>query len=325
MTVGIFTGPGRPWLLGRLAGIPIRLQPLLLALVMVLSLSRALAEGWQVGVLTLLVLLVVTASVLLHELGHALVARRLGVGVVDITLWPLGGVAVLNRMPEDPGVESAIALAGPLVNFSIAALALLAAIGLGVLAGSLGFPANAALNITSLLAVLLWVNLVMGLFNLLPAFPMDGGKILRSLVSRRRGWLAGTELACGIGRAFGWGMVLFGWTYSLSFPLLGLFLLYAGKRELLLVRMRHAPETVGLGGILLSGLIRRPGARDREGPQARRGWPADTQATGQPGSESRSGFSDEDVRRMEAHHGPLGNLRRRGEAPGDEQPFEKVL
>ena len=122
----------------------------------------------------------VFGCVLLHELGHALMARRFGIQTRDITLYPIGGVARLERMPRAPGAELLIALAGPAVNFAIAA-ALLPLLIRG---------RDELVSLSSMLGLflesLLSVNLILGLFNLIPAFPMDGGRVLRALLS---GWL----------------------------------------------------------------------------------------------------------------------------------------
>ena len=161
------------------------------------------------------------------------------------------------------------------------------------------------LGVVPVLGLLVWVNLVMGVFNLLPAFPMDGGKILRSLLARRRGWLRGTETAAQIGRLFAWGMILFGWQWSLMMPFLGLFLLFAGSKELLGVRLRHMAGAAGGFGPRgfafgnLEDLFRQAAAGGVGG-----GSPGSGANHGDP-PHSQQGFSDEDVRRMEAQRGRL--------------------
>src|SRR5271157_5987977 len=150
------------WKLGRVAGIDLFLHPTFL-----LSLLPGMT-----GNLSPLLIVALFGCVVLHELGHALMARRFGIETLDITLYPIGGVARLERMPRAPGAELLIALAGPAVNFGIAAL-LLAVLALGSAVVETSVPVG------GFLGELLIANLVLGLFNLLPAFPMDGGRVLR--------------------------------------------------------------------------------------------------------------------------------------------------
>jgi Zn-dependent protease len=135
----------------------------------------------------------VFGCVLLHELGHALMARRFGIETVDITLYPIGGVARLRRLPRAPGAELLIALAGPAVNFAIAAIL------------SLIVPvAGATIGLTAAEDSVAWalvkINLGLALFNLIPAFPMDGGRVLRALLSTALGRAHATRIASTIGQ-----------------------------------------------------------------------------------------------------------------------------
>jgi Zn-dependent protease len=169
----------------------------------------------------------VFGCVLLHELGHAMMARRFGIGTVDITLYPIGGVARLQRMPRAPGAELLIALAGPAVNVMIVG-ALEATRQLGLL-GSPWSPTLIGMFVDALISI----NLMLALFNLIPAFPMDGGRVLRALLS---GWLGrgrATIIAAGIGR----GLALMYGVYSLFFGtlmqvFLATFIYYAAAQEL---------------------------------------------------------------------------------------------
>jgi Zn-dependent protease len=176
------------WKLGRVAGIDLYLHATFLAMMAVLALARPGFEAF-------LLVSALFGCVLLHELGHALTARRFGIPTEDITLYPIGGVARLHRMPRAPGAELVIALAGPAVNVALAA-ALFAAGGLVRAAG----PSGSAGMVGVFLGDLLLVNLLLAGFNLIPIFPMDGGRVLRALLSIPIGRLRATEVAAAIGR-----------------------------------------------------------------------------------------------------------------------------
>jgi Zn-dependent protease len=215
------------WKLGRISGIDLYVHSTFLLIL--------LFPGALSGV-PLLVL--VFGCVLLHELGHALMARRFGITTADITLYPIGGVARLNRIPKAPGAEFLIALAGPAVNFAI----VLALLAFEVALYGFGVPPLFG----GLVAWLMIVNLSLGLFNLIPAFPMDGGRVLRAALSGWLGRVRATSVAATIGRslalAFG-AYSLFGWMFglgggsapSLVHVALAAFIYYAGTAEEALV------------------------------------------------------------------------------------------
>lgn len=166
--------------------------------------AAAFAKGGQGAALQSVVYIVLLfLCVLLHEFGHVYAARRYGVQTPDITLLPIGGVARLERIPEDPRQELVIALAGPAVNVVIAALLFLA---LGAAAPS----AEVENPGVSLFERLLWVNLFLVGFNLIPAFPMDGGRVLRAILAARLGYARGTQIASGVGQAVAFALGLLG-------------------------------------------------------------------------------------------------------------------
>ncbi|MFG1360269.1 site-2 protease family protein [Xanthobacter pseudotagetidis] len=144
--------------------------------------------------------------VLLHELGHVVAARHYGVKTPDITLWPFGGIANLERIPEKPSEELVVALAGPAVNVVIAAVLLL------VLGGSLNVDDLAKIEDpgTSLIAKLAGANIFLVVFNLIPAFPMDGGRVLRAVLAMNVGFARATSLAASIGQGLAIALGLLG-------------------------------------------------------------------------------------------------------------------
>jgi Zn-dependent protease len=215
--------------LARVFGIPLRVHGLFVALVAALLLTGA---GTGRGLATLVLLGVLFASVLLHELGHSLVARRFGAHIVDITLWPLGGLSRMTGVPERPREETLVALAGPATNL----LALLIALPFGVEISLVSLRDGGWLDAFAC------VNAALALFNLAPAFPMDGGRALRALLSARHGYLQATEIAVRIGRLFTAIAIvasLFVEGLFLPVAVIGAFLLVQGWIELQSVRARH--------------------------------------------------------------------------------------
>ncbi|HRV82242.1 MAG TPA: site-2 protease family protein, partial [Planctomycetota bacterium] len=244
----VYPSPPQPILL-RVQGIPVRIHRWLLALMIFISLMagrQPQGYSFEAVVGTALALLVLFLAVLMHEIGHALVARRMGVEVVDITLWPLGGMAVLRNMPEDPQIEMRIALAGPLVNLAIGGTCLLIWVGLQ---GELRWASllhTEVRNLGGFLSFSAVCHLMLGIFNLLPAFPMDGGKMLRSGLAHSRSWLAATETAVRVGRWIAWILLALGIAQrELALVLIAVYLLVAGTKELWSTRLRHLSEAAG--------------------------------------------------------------------------------
>ncbi len=185
---------------------------------------------------------VVFGCVLLHELGHALTARAFGIRTRDITLYPIGGVASLERMPEDPIEEMLIAVAGPAVNLVIGCLLLpvvVFAYPLLVNLDAFTFHLDDGLDLLAAKFVFLLMasNGLLMLFNLLPAFPSDGGRIFRALLSLVFSRVRATEIAAavGVGMAVLIGLLVFV-TGNPLILLVALFLIYAGRQEVLYVR-----------------------------------------------------------------------------------------
>jgi Zn-dependent protease len=186
--------------LGRFFGIPVRINYSFLFLLLIFLF-------WQ-GLTGVLLMLVTFASVLVHELGHALVARRLRVPIIGIDLHFFGGAAKMARMPSSPKEEILIAAAGPVVSFAIALFGLL----LHLVSGLSAFAYLGA------------INLILGGFNLLPALPMDGGRIFRAILSRRLGRLRATEISVKVAKGIAIGLGVLG-LIKLNFFLVGLAVL----------------------------------------------------------------------------------------------------
>lgn len=233
---------------GRLAGIPIGIQPLWLVIVVLIAWSLGAAyypdevpgisplAAYALGLLSALLLF---ASILLHELGHSVVARRHGVEIEEIDLWLLGGVARMAGYPKTAADELRFALAGPAVTLAIA-------LAFSILAAAL--PASAPDALEALVAYQLFVNAAILVFNLLPAFPLDGGRVARALIWMRLGDLRrATAAAATIGRGFGYAMVGLGAFGAAAgaiggiwLAVVGIFVIVAAKAEEGGLRVRTA-------------------------------------------------------------------------------------
>mgnify|MGYP001156665496 CR=1 FL=1 len=183
-------------------------------------------------------ILALFACVLLHEFGHALMARRYGIKTRDITLLPIGGVARLEKMPENPLQELWVALAGPAVNVVIAALLFLWL----RLTGGLAPVDELAVTGGSVAQRLMIVNLFLVAFNLLPAFPMDGGRVLRALLAAGIGRRRATAIAANIGQGMAILLGIAGFLYNPFLIFIAIFVFLGAQGEAGLVEMQSALE-----------------------------------------------------------------------------------
>ncbi len=216
--------------IGKLFGIPLYVHTTFFLLPAWLLLTNS-GAGPLTSLLLLMWLVGVFACVVLHELGHALMARFFGIGTESITLYPIGGVARLQRMSEKPFEEICIALAGPAVNLFLATV-------LAPLAFLEVLPDGAV----SQLVLLLWgANLWLLVFNLLPCFPMDGGRVLRATLAVWKGQLRATEIAVRIGLVMAFFIACLSLLLLSPMPIvLAAFVFAAGQMELMGLRQREA-------------------------------------------------------------------------------------
>src|SRR5712692_7298888 len=215
----------------RIAGIQLRIHITFLLLIAWLAFGYYAEGGSAVAASRVIFVLLLFLCVVLHEFGHAFAAKAFGINTPDITLLPIGGVARLERMPEEPLQELSIAVAGPAVNVVIA-------LGLFIADGSQAFLNPTTVEGGGLIAQLLTINVLLVVFNLLPAFPMDGGRVLRALLATRFSYARATQIAASIGQgfAFVFGFVGLLWNPFLIF--IALFVYIGASQEAALAQMK---------------------------------------------------------------------------------------
>jgi Zn-dependent protease/CBS domain-containing protein len=224
--------------IARIAGIDVKVHITFFLLLAWIGLAYYAEGGTDAAVAGVAFILALFGCVLLHEFGHALVARAFGIPTPDITLLPIGGVARLQRMPDKPRQEILVALAGPAVNVVIAAVLFLVLGHVGELSQIEGF-ASPQVGVLPKLAV---VNVWLVLFNLLPAFPMDGGRVLRAVLALFMRYATATQIAARIGQGMAF---LFGLAGLFGNPMLlfiALFVYLAAAQESSYAQMKEIAQ-----------------------------------------------------------------------------------
>lgn len=259
---------GRSRRIGTIAGIPVGVSPLWVVIVALFTFTLgasyfpeeihgiAPAAAYGLGLLSTLLLF---ASILAHEFGHALVARRRGIQVEEIDLWLLGGVSRMRGEAHAPDDELRFALAGPAVT---------AVIGTCFAAVALVLPASTPAAVRVLVEYQALVNGVLLVFNLLPAFPLDGGRVLRALLWRRSGQLVrATETAAGVGRGFGYVLIALGCLEfvagapeGLWFALIGFFVVTAAGQQAMGAKVQAALSGVHARELMSAPVVSIPAA-----------------------------------------------------------------
>lgn len=247
------------WKIGRLAGIETRIHLTFLLLLGWVGASHWIAvRSVDAALNGMAFILALFGCVLLHELGHSLAARRYGIPTRDITLLPIGGVARLERMPEKPAQELWVAIAGPAVNVAIAA-ALFVWLSITRSWAPLG-----ELHVASgpFVERLLVANVWLVLFNLIPAFPMDGGRVLRALLASRMEYVKATQIAAGIGQGLAFVFGLIGLFGNPMLLFIALFVWIGASQEASATQMKAAMAGTPIRAAMLTD-FRRLDNRDK--------------------------------------------------------------
>jgi len=240
---------------GRIFGVELRLHLTFLFLLLFVWFTESASQTAPNAARGLALVAIIFASVVLHELGHALVSRRAGIPAKAIILLPIGGVTLLDetrqpaQSPQAWKRDIRIALAGPLVNLLIALVAGIIVLGAVPEAHLLQRPYVISSNLPR---SLVWINLLLAAFNLLPAYPLDGGRVLRAIVSRRLDSVAATRRAVSIGQVFAMALMLTGFVWNVWFTMIGVFLFMAAQLEERSVVFQSVLETVRLEDVMLT-------------------------------------------------------------------------
>ena len=236
------------WTPGSIQGIPLRIHWSFLLIILWSAYSGSEMGGLRYIGYSVFLTCLVFVCVVLHELGHALAAKRYGVATRSITLLPIGGVAALDRIPERPREEFVIAIAGPLVNVIIVGILLLLA----------GWPDLSVIpfgvwSFKAISAILVYVNMIMIVFNLIPAFPMDGGRMFRSLLAIKLPYPAATAVAATVGQLMAVLMLITGLFFNPVLCLIAMFVFLGARAENNMVHLRAI-----LQGKVVRDLMRSP-------------------------------------------------------------------
>jgi Zn-dependent protease/CBS domain-containing protein len=249
--------------IGSVMGIPIKLHITFLLILPVFAYVFAINpqpfgfEGVEPPMtrylLSTLTAILLFVSILLHELAHSYLAKKYGVKIESITLFLFGGVSAMEEMPREPGQEAKMAFAGPFTSLVIGAVCLFI---YGNFLSTSSFAENPA-NLT--IWILGAMNIILGVFNLLPAFPMDGGRLLRAFYAKKMSYVKATQSAAAVGKFFAILMAIFGILIAnLWFPLIALFIYVGASEEERSTRATITLENVSVKDIMTSNVVSVP-------------------------------------------------------------------
>jgi stage IV sporulation protein FB len=236
--------------IARIAGTTVRLHVTFLLFLVWIGGSYWRLGGREAAFEGVLFMVLLFACVLAHEFGHIIAARRYGIRTPDVTLWPIGGVASLERIPDKPREELVVALAGPAVNVVIAAVLVLV-LGSGFDGAAMAEMENPRAGMLARLAA---ANIFLVVFNLIPAFPMDGGRVLRALLAMRRSHADATRIAARIGQGAAFLFALLGLFVNPMLIVIGLFIYLAATAEAQHVAFRDGTQTLPVRAVMMSSL-----------------------------------------------------------------------
>ena len=235
--------------IARIAGTTVRLHVTFLLFLVWIGGAYWRVGGREAAFEGVLFMVLLFACVLAHEFGHVFAARRYGIRTPEVTLWPIGGVASLERIPDKPREELVVALAGPAVNVAIAAVLVLVLGGLdGAAMAEMENPR------AGMLARLAAANIFLVVFNLIPAFPMDGGRVLRALIAMRRGHAEATRIAARIGQGAAFLFALAGLFMNPMLIVIGLFIYVAASAEAQHVAFRDGTQSLPVRSVMISSV-----------------------------------------------------------------------
>jgi Zn-dependent protease len=243
---------GGSFKIGRASGIDVKVHWTFLLLLAFFGFTAYQNSGSLLSALvTVGIIVALFVCVLLHEFGHSIVAQRLGIEIADITILPIGGLARLKSLPERPWDEVKIAVAGPLVNVVLAPIFFAIALLLG---DNLMAPANILEGVQSagqVFAYLGYINVALVLFNLIPAFPMDGGRVLRGLLATRLGPVRATDISSAVGQFFAVAFFLVGLLNgNFLLALIAVFIFFGASGEAQMVRQQGLTRGLSVSDVM---------------------------------------------------------------------------
>lgn len=236
---------------GRAFGIDVKVHwTFFLLLVFFAYLSYANTQSLVNALITIGIIVALFLCVVAHEYGHSLVAQRMGIEVQDITLLPIGGLARMKSMPERPIDEVKVAVAGPLVNVVLAPVFIALAFLFGFNLSTLSNVLEAQDSVGNVLLYLGAINIFLVVFNMIPAFPMDGGRVLRGLLATRFGPIRATSIASRTGQFFALGFFVLGLFFNPILALIAVFIFFGASGENQMVRQRETMRGLTVSDVM---------------------------------------------------------------------------